>query len=269
MKRSLAFILAGVLLMFSACGNTAPAVETSSSAPEPSESSAVESSVSSEESSEAEPSEAPVEIPMPDDKLITLLTATNSDLQVTDKEFTDGEIHATYPQITGYEHESTHEEVNKAIEEHVMQLIESNKTEGEEMTLTISYEVKIINDALVSIAFSGDGNFEGAAHPWRFFSTLNLDTISSNPTVELDDYYTLDEGFLDALLANPVSGEAEQQKEAVAQLKEAKEETLAYLQGVDSGDLSFSYFTEDAVGICLPVIHALGDYMVFELPIGA
>lgn len=199
-------------------------------------------------------------------KLKEMLEATNSGYEIKDQTLETAEgVNIHYPEIVGYEHESTHDAVNNMIKVHAEQLAKDNIVEDEKNIIDINYEVTMANDALVSIIFKGDGNFEGAAHPWRIFNTINIDVINGK-TVKLSDFYTIDENLIDVALENSLETDSAI-KEGVTQFIKTDDTIMDTLKGIDTDTMAYSYYREDKIGISIPVIHALGDFMVFEIPV--
>ncbi len=172
-----------------------------------------------------------------------------------------------YPTLPEYS-----EAVNKLIKDEAY-LVPSEYFElGKEepfgdITIEVKYDIKEQTPERLSISFEGYGNMVGAAHPVNMFYTVNID-VKNEKQLTLSDLTTIDDAFMDKLMAsakatlNPEIYESFNSADWYgdrANLKKTLDESDTIYYG------AFSYETPDKIGVSLPVIHAMGDYVVVEV----
>lgn len=136
--------------------------------------------------------------------------------------------------------------------------------------LEIGYQITLANKNVLSIQFSGIGDVDNAAHPNNIFYTINID-IEKGAKLRLIDVVEVDSDFVDKLYSGNFKALWPEQGEYISHY--SKEEMLEYLENADSLDNIgtdkqsdvFSYFTQDVIGISIPVIHSMGDHAEFEI----
>ena len=188
------------------------------------------------------------------------------DKNIITEEYKEDRINIYYPQI-----ENVDKSINDLIKKETLNGLKYYE-EKENLTLDINYDIKLLSDDYISIVYSGIGYIQGTAHPNNIFYTTNINLKDVKKT-RLTDIVTIDEDFLDLL-----------RKSAKEQLPDAiyesfsttsfgdNEKLLKYLKNSDKLELNseeqfdtFSYMTDDKIGISLPVSHAIGDYIEIEI----
>lgn len=189
--------------------------------------------------------------------------------QIEEKKLSEGQIQISYPQITGLMDEEIQNKWNEIISGHAEKALEDAE---EGSSLEVSYEIKTMNDQLLSILIEGRYDSMDEAGPARFCYTYNIDMLSGE-SVRLAYYRDPDE-LAEALLAGEgytVEGESgEELKERLSILYGTAEQLADVLRDFDYGDnretpSGFSYQENGRTHLCIEVPHALGDCVDVEL----
>ena len=138
-----------------------------------------------------------------------------------------------------------------------------------EMSLEIEYEIKLLNDTHISIAYSGMSYVNGAAHPNHLFFTTNID-INSGKKLNLSDFTAIEDEFTEKLKTAAKNQLPLELYDSFLNYDDVK--LLKYLRNSDNLHLgvenqydTFSYLTEKNIGVSLPVGHAMGGYIIIEV----
>lgn len=136
----------------------------------------------------------------------------------------------------------------------------------DKLNMNIKYKIKRKNKKIISVVFEGTGYVEGAAYANNHLYSTNIDLKNKN-LLKLSDFVDVNEELAEKIKNGTVSDE---QKEAFNTL--TSQDILNKLSEYDevdnfNPDQSYSYLTEDSLGIILPVEHALGDYIQVEIPL--
>lgn len=184
--------------------------------------------------------------------------------QVETRELHMDHIAISYPQITGLSDEEVQEKWNTIIEEHARTALEDAE---EGSSLEVSYEIKTMNDQLLSILIEGSYCKKDAAYPTQLRYAYNID-VKSGESVRLAYYQDVDQ-LAEMLLAGrgyTIEGElGEEFQERLFILYGDAEQLADVLKNFDYGEnretpSGFSYKEEGKIHLCIAMPHALGDY---------
>lgn len=190
----------------------------------------------------------------------------------TDSSRPNSRISIAYPVLL----QSGMEWVNADIADFAASLVtEVYGENASDLDLEIDYEIKRYDAAYLSIAFVGTGNVHTAAHPNNLFVTKNYD-IQQNKEITLADICTVDTAFAEKVYA-VIQQKVEEnlydgaETDSAAIMQTICPDTDALFRALLTCDRDItccqSYLTPQAVGISLPVPHALGDHFEVEIPI--
>ena len=137
-------------------------------------------------------------------------------------------------------------------------------------SINIDYNIKRNNDCL-SVVFEGMANFKTAAHPIHYFSSLNIDT-NDGRLIFLSDVYILNEYFAAVVRKNFIEQGLDrfgsEMISGVEELALSDNIILAeslYQADKPNGSGIYSFMTDTALGISIPLSFALGNH--FEVMI--
>jgi hypothetical protein len=157
-------------------------------------------------------------------------------------------------------------QINALIENHVLGKAD-HYSDDYETSIDIDYQVTFVDSQKISITFSGLSTVKSGAYPNNEFFTLTIDVDKASVLRLKDSYIVNDElikVYLAALKQQGSSGQVP--KGAVQAIEGRNGMKVAFEYADDVGrdnieGLVSSYFTEDGLGISMPVIHALGDHV--------
>ena len=215
-------------------------------------------------------------------RLTTLLEAPEADYQIKEVHFQEDLVDIVYPQIEGMADEQLQQAANQILKDAAFDWYYFEEDEDERalhpLTLEISYEIKLSNQSLLSVYFTGFCLYnEMVGEP---FCTRNID-LTTGERISFGDFYMFDQAFVDFLLEQPIVNDYTQEhKEAIAKYWIEYQNSydldsphdihiLTRLQNqLDDQDIhdDFTYFTRDAVGFSLYTLHAIGTHVEYEIP---
>ncbi|MCX7746132.1 MAG: DUF4163 domain-containing protein [Clostridia bacterium] len=190
--------------------------------------------------------------------------------KIAKESYEDKKIKINYPQIANSGDSSKEKTVNEVIRNEALKGLNYYKGEENELTLEIDYDIKWKGENLLSIAYSGIGNIQGAAHPNNLFYTTNIN-INKGETVRLKELVNIDESFAEKFIAGKFTALNPEQKPALDTftkddlMKEFnKADALDHI-GTENHSDTFSYLTKDSLGISIGVAQAAGSHAEFEI----
>jgi len=199
----------------------------------------------------------------------TVLVAKSLDYSIEDVVIENETQKVTYPKILTVEGKNAIPDLdnwNLRIEEFAFGDFSS---EGM-VTLNVSYEVATQTEKLLSIVIRGDCYYEGAAHPYRFIKTVNIN-VETGESIRLNQYEDAD-----ALMQILWSGTGF----SVLSDSITKQDLATYLEQSVAADFAiemfdydydssnpallpagYSYQKDGKTVLVMTVIHAMGDYL--------
>ncbi|HIT67676.1 MAG TPA: GerMN domain-containing protein [Candidatus Merdisoma merdipullorum] len=200
------------------------------------------------------------------DGWLELYSYVQASYSVTSGMLQEGTVTFSYPQIQDAPDTELQSQWNERIENKV----ETMAAELEEgTTLTGSYDVKTMNDELLSILVSGEISSASAAYPSRFQYTYNID-MKTGENIRLAHYMDVNQ-----IAENMMNGEgytvdkelASEFQERLTILYGNTEQLATALKGFDFGEgqnehpAGYSYRENGQTWLCMEVPHALGDFV--------
>ncbi|MGG7177127.1 hypothetical protein ACQPU1_06035 [Clostridium paraputrificum] len=191
--------------------------------------------------------------------------------KVISKKYEKKMIRISYPMISGLGDKDKEYRINKLIEDNALKIIDFYGKE-KSIDIKIAYEVKLQNSETLSIVYSGVGNVPNTAYPTNHFYTTNIDIVNGR-VLKLSDLVQVDESLVSMLKSDAfiLINDAGITKEVINNmynnilldsLKNADE--IDKIGTIEQPD-TFSYLTEDSLGISIGVSHAAGDHLEFEV----
>jgi hypothetical protein len=186
--------------------------------------------------------------------------------QITTQTYRKRNTKITFPQLRNYRDRAKQAILNLLIKNDALRVRRYYTHTKQGYNLDISYQIKFQSAKLLSVQYSGVGYAPGAAYPNNWFYTTNLD-LKTGRRLRLRDLVKIDAKLVAQIKNRSKALNPEHQK-ILTDLSTA--ELLQKLRAADppnwnGGEATFSYLTEDALGISLSVIHTLGDHAEFEM----
>lgn len=180
------------------------------------------------------------------------------------------EIEISYPQISNINSQLI-SSISQQIKDDAISVLDGwYSGELDDLSVEISYTYELINEKILSICFEGLSYYKGAAYPSNHFYTSNID-ISTGERLTAKDLLEINIGLIESIKKNAKYVNGDTNKELISAAKQELEgynatDMLADIENsVTTGSNIYFYLKQPSLGISLPVVHALGDYMNFEV----
>ncbi|MEK3703545.1 hypothetical protein MKY87_05380 [Paenibacillus sp. FSL R7-0198] len=190
--------------------------------------------------------------------------------KIESSNYSKNNINIIYPKVVNITND---DKINALIKEEATRIINSYSLEKD--SLDINYQIMLKSNDLISIKYFGSAFTEGAAYPLNVFYTSNID-INKGSRVKLIDLIEVNEAFVEEFK----QGDYKRYNEDLNLLDNGV--ITEILSGYNSIDLisyfkysdevgqvndsgTFSYITQDAIGVSISVPHALGDHLEMEI----
>lgn len=177
-----------------------------------------------------------------------------------------------YPQITGLVANDKQERINEIIEDEALKVLNYYENPFGSVEVTIDYNISLTTPDILSIQYTGIGTVSNAAHPNKLFYTTNID-IEKGTKIRLADVIKIDSDFNQKFINGEFIALWTEQSEQI----DLSEFSIENLQedfteadsldniGTEKQSDVFSYFTEDSLGISIPVPYAIGGHAEYEI----
>lgn len=179
------------------------------------------------------------------------------------------DISINYPQITGLSSSTMQNTINQLIKTEALKGLNFFAA-AESLTLDIVYEIKLASAGILSISYSGTGYVEGTAHPTNLFYTTNIDIING-VILQLKDLIKADNDLAGKFLSGDfIALDADLNSAQTAMTQEEISRALKNADSLEKTNLekqffTFSYLTDDSLGISVDVVYAVGDHQEYEI----
>ncbi len=180
----------------------------------------------------------------------------------------NGDYIVFYPSIAGIKNKKDEEIINKIIKNEFFSYIDINNT-PKDSYCHIDYEIKVLNENYLSIACSYDTFSKGAPYPNNNFFTLNIDLINKNK-IFLKDTLNIDKDLIKILktvLNTPINDEMKSYLYKYLIETNSDNDFINMLKTADMDYKTYSYFTENSLGISIEMPHSAGDHLEVEIPL--
>lgn len=194
--------------------------------------------------------------------------AASSEYKLIKEQYRDREVTISYPRIVGLKDDKTQLLVNNSILTDALHILkEYSAQEQQDLSVSLEYEIKWQSQEFLSIAYSGDRYVKGTLYPTRVFFTTNIN-LRNGSKLKLNDIVKVDETLANRIRKGNMFAITPDLTLEMLHLS-----TNCFLQALLSADLSpkqntasvYSYFTSNGIGVSMGVIHAMGDYVRFEV----
>ena len=195
--------------------------------------------------------------------------------EIIEAKYINADIIIHYPQIINLGDKGKQNEINRILKEEALAVLDEYEESeiSSKLSLDMDFDVMWDGQRLLSIRYLGDGYLKGAAHPFNFFYTTNIN-IMNGTKVRLKELIEIDDGLVYKLKQakyRPWHSALNLAEDGI--LNEVLSDwfndynLIDYISKRDNSDeyLDFWYLTEDTLGISLGIPHAIGDHMEFEI----
>lgn len=193
--------------------------------------------------------------------------------KVQSSEYSKNKINIKYPKLVNLVNETNGVKINELIQQEAMGIIKYYSLEND--NLEIDYRITFKNNELLSIQYLGLAFIEGAAYPLNVFYTSIID-LEKVKRVNLIELLEINEAFVEEFkLGNYKSYDENLDLLEVGAIEEIlsgfnNQDLLNYFKQSDEvGEVNvsgtFSYVTQDSIGVSISIPHALGDHLEMEI----
>ena len=187
---------------------------------------------------------------------------------VTPHTYLHGKISLTHPEISGLKDSSLQEECNRILSHSILDRVEYYHPND---SLSAEFRVTYATEEIVSILTTGQISPDGAARPYYFYQSLNIDLVHGK-IIRLNDIADIDEyasNFADDWVLSTPIDRRDRAAQELCSLTYTERFKLLEECDVQEGELyspGYSYIENGKIYMLLPVSHALGDYALCVMP---
>lgn len=186
---------------------------------------------------------------------------------ILDKIYVDNNVKIIYPQIFKSDMNTIDNMINDRIKNEALSVLSEYESDMQDVSLDIRYEIALMNDKNLSIIFKGEGCAVGANHNNKHFYTLNLD-LESSKKMYLNELVDTNRLF-DFIIKKNYAFTMYDDFESMDMYCVNDFIQFEQISNCDYHDSEMcSYFTEDLIGISIPVPYAIGGHKEIEIPLG-
>lgn len=189
--------------------------------------------------------------------------------KITKQSYIDKNIKINYPQINNFSDVNKQKLINELLKNDILRIL-NNYKDDKKVTLTIDYNIKLKNSELLSIEYTGQESIEGYPRVNNLYYTTNID-INDVSKIRLKDIVNIDENFIKKFMSekftaltpehSPIKGLNTSEVWIKFFIKSDLIETI----GTENQSNTYSYLTEDTLGISVDAPHNAGDHAEFEI----
>lgn len=196
-------------------------------------------------------------------------------IKVTSKivSYNGSNILIKYPSISGLNDKKREDKINNLIMSEVLSYIQpiGNVEEGQHYNL--SYEIKYLDDRILSVVYKGSDYSDESAYPIDVFFSTNIDLLNSKK-VKLKELIVDEKKLLEAYKLVLNKNCDDEVKKFSYDYILMNFDSTTIINGFNEADETyglgryiFSYITEDSLGISWEVPHVSGDHVEIEIPL--
>lgn len=202
--------------------------------------------------------------------------STNQPYSVLSESYVFKDAKINYPQINGLSNVSLQESLNSLLKEEALSITETYKADDNEVHLEVDFVIKQKSERLISVQYLGYVYVQNTPHPTNLFYTTTIN-LKSGSKVKLADLLKIDKELVKKFRDGryiPFDEGLNLEKEGVlTDLIEGftDEELIDLSVAADKMDESnssntFTYFTDNSIGISIGIPHPYGDHLEIEIP---
>lgn len=193
--------------------------------------------------------------------------AKSTDYKLEKKIYINKDVKIKYPQINGLQDTKKEEIINNIIKTKAISIYDNTIKElekGQTYEVDGSYEIKLKNDEILSIAYNSYNNITPSAHPYNLFYTTNIDIKKGKELKTKDIIPNVNDEFIKLLKKGKYVGTVE---------KDYQDQLMKFVCGnypnpddlIDVVENAYVYITEKNIGVSIPIPHVAGDYVPIEI----
>ncbi|AHM68431.1 lipoprotein [Paenibacillus polymyxa SQR-21] len=190
--------------------------------------------------------------------------------ELTREKYSKNGIVIKYPQITKLKDIAKQKSLNQILKTDALEGLQNYADSNSGVHVEIDYEIKRQSERFLSVQYKGIRYVKDAAYPTHMFYTTNLDMKQAS-RIRLRDLVKVEKPFIELIKSGKITAvQPEQQgltgdftKDDLMQLLANADVTKGSLAEVEME--SFSYLTNDSLGMSAPMAHVVGDHAEYEI----
>lgn len=200
------------------------------------------------------------------------LDRENTTYDLSKETYVNKNIVINYPQVVNLRDNNKQKTINQIIKRDALKAFDDNDS------VEINYVIKLKNANILSIQYFGCRNTKDTPHPTNEFYTTNID-LNKGGKLRLTDLVNINDAFEKKFeegefidWEGDTTSEASQRRLAVlTELNDLSANDLlkCFSESDDVGEANisntYSYLTNDSIGISVNISHAIGDHAEFEI----
>ncbi|MGQ3477065.1 DUF4163 domain-containing protein [Paenibacillus sp. TY11] len=190
--------------------------------------------------------------------------------ELIQEEYSKNGIVIKYPQIIKLKDIAKQKSLNKILKADALEGLQNYADSNSGVHVEIDYEIKQQSERFLSVQYTGIHYVKDAAYPTHMFYTTNLD-MKQVSRIRLRDLVKVEKPFIELIKSGKITAVQPEQQGLMGDF--TKDDLIQLLTNADvtKGSLaevemeSFSYFTNDSLGMSVPMAHVVGDHAEYEI----
>ncbi|MBU9706261.1 DUF4163 domain-containing protein [Paenibacillus sp. AK121] len=190
--------------------------------------------------------------------------------ELTREKYSKNGIVIKYPQITKLKDIAKQKSLNQILKTEALGGLHDYADSNAGVHVEIDYEIKRQSERFLSVQYMGIRYVKDAAYPTHMFYTTNLDMKQAS-RIRLRDLVKVENPFIELIKSGKITAVQPEQQGLIGDF--TKDDLIQLLANADvtKGSLaevemeSFSYFTNDSLGMSVPMAHVVGDHAEYEI----
>ncbi|WP_307351151.1 DUF4163 domain-containing protein [Paenibacillus polymyxa] len=190
--------------------------------------------------------------------------------ELIQEEYSKNGIVIKYPQIIKLKDIAKQKSLNKILKADALEGLQNYADSNSGVHVEIDYEIKRQSERFLSVQYTGIRYVKDAAYPTHMFYTTNLN-MKQVSRIRLRDLVKVEKPFIELIKSGKITAVKPEQQGLIGDF--TKDDLIQLLINADvtKGSLaevemeSFSYFTNDSLGMSVPMAHVVGDHAEYEI----
>lgn len=190
--------------------------------------------------------------------------------ELIQEEYSKNGIVIKYPQIIKLKDIAKQKSLNQILKTDALEGLQNYADSNAGVHVEIDYEIKRQSERFLSVQYTGIHYVKDAAYPTHMFYTTNLD-MKQVLRIRLRDLVKVEKPFIELIKSRKITAVQPEQQGLIGDF--TKDDLIQLLTNADvtKGSLaevemeSFSYFTNDSLGMSVPMAHVVGDHAEYEI----
>ncbi|WP_347882307.1 DUF4163 domain-containing protein [Paenibacillus polymyxa] len=190
--------------------------------------------------------------------------------ELIQEEYSKNGIVIKYPQIIKLKDIAKQKSLNKILKADALEGLQNYADSNSGVHVEIDYEIKRQSERFLSVQYTGIRYVKDAAYPSHMFYTTNLDMKQAS-RIRLRDLVKVEKPFIELIKSGKITAVQPEQQGLIGDF--TKDDLIQLLTNADvtKGSLaevemeSFSYFTNDSLGMSVPMAHVVGDHAEYKI----